>query len=220
MFINLYNSYKLLNIDYLRLRNNKEIFFPILPSLICKEICLNVGFRAVFLFRIGHFFQKEKFRIGAAFSERIMRHLCHCRISSNVEIGPGFIISHGSGIIIDSKSGPIGNNFTIRQNVTLGGNYGKSNGTQEQPIIGDNVSIGPGAAILGPICIGNNTIIGANAVVTTNIPPNSVVSAFRAEVVATLSETGVFERFPYSSLSRKDIYQQLNILKSSMRNSI
>ena len=109
-----------------------------------------------------------------------MHHLCHCYISVSSDIGPGFLIGHVGGIVIGSKT-KIGKNCDIRQNVTTGGNFSKtgSNG-QTQPIIKDNVSISVGACILGPITVGENSIIGANSVVTRDIPKNSIVSGIPA----------------------------------------
>jgi serine acetyltransferase len=152
--------------------------------------------------------------VAAAIIERLMRHLCHCWISTVVDIGPGFVVAHVCGIIVDGAAGPIGKNCSIRQNVTIGGNYGKNKNGRVQPLVGDNVSIGPGASILGPISIGSNTIIGANAVVTTDIPEKSVVGAFRAEVVAKIAEDGsIIRETERVFLSRRQLYEKIKALE-------
>lgn len=77
----------------------------------------------------------------------------------------------------------IGKNCTTRLNTMLGGSYGKPERDGNKfPRLGDNISIGPSSAIFGPVTIGNNTIIGANAVVTSSVPENSVVGSLRAKL--------------------------------------
>lgn len=184
---------------------------------ILFEAARNAGFRVVVLYRMCRWCRLHKLGIAAAIIERLMRHLCHCWISTVVDIGPGFLVAHVCGIIVDGAAGPFGKNFTIRQNVTIGGNYGKNKNGRTQPLIGDNVSVGPGAAILGPIVIGSNTIIGANAVVTTDIPDNSVVGCFRAEIVGTRSEDG---KIRYEGerifISRRDLFARIKTLEDKI----
>jgi serine O-acetyltransferase len=177
----------------------------------------NAGFRAVVFYRMGRWCRLHHMGIAAAIIERLMRHLCHCWISTVVDIGPGFVVAHVCGIIVDGAAGPIGKNCSIRQNVTIGGNYGKNKNGRVQPLIGDNVSIGPGAAILGPIVIGSNTIIGANAVVTTDIPENSVVGCFRAEIVGTRTEDGtILHDRERMFISRRELFAKIKILEEKL----
>lgn len=91
-----------------------------------------------------------------------------CDLDHRTEIGLGFSMHHVFGTAIDVRS-KIGSNVTILHNVTIGNIDGKS------PIIGNRVYIGPGACIIGGITVGDGSIIGANSVVTTDVPPNSVV---------------------------------------------
>jgi len=184
---------------------------------IIFEATRNAGFRAVLLYRFGRWCRTHKLRIFAAMAERLMHHLCHCWISTIVDIDAGFSISHVCGIVIDSAVGPIGKNFTVRHNVTIGGNYGKIKEGRVQPMIGDNVSVGPGASILGPINIGSNTIIGANAVVTTDIPENSVVGSFRAEIVAQTDGDGnIIRENERVFLSRRQLYERIKTLEEKI----
>jgi len=184
---------------------------------IVFEAMRNAGFRAVVFYRMGRWCRLHKMGVAAAIIERLMRHLCHCWISTVVDIGPGFVVAHVCGIIVDGLVGPIGKNCSIRQNVTIGGNYGKNRNGRVQPLIGDDVSIGPGASILGPISIGSNTIIGANAVVTTDIPENSVVAAFRAEVVGKVdSEGNIIREGDRVFISRRELFEKIRVLEEKI----
>jgi serine O-acetyltransferase len=94
------------------------------------------------------------------------------RIAVTTKIGPGLYIGNYSGIFVNTDT-VIGKNFNISQGVVIGGaNRGPRKGTA---VIGDNVYIGPGAKIVGKVQIGNNVAIGANCVVTKDIPDNAVV---------------------------------------------
>jgi len=138
------------------------------------------GFRAVMLYRVGYWLRRHNCRFFAAVVERIMHHLCHCWISTNAEIGSGFLIAHVGGIVIGGST-KIGKNCDVRQNVTFGGNFNKtdSQGLQ-QPCVGDNVSF---AVVIGPVKIGSNSIIGANSVVTRDVLEGVIVSGIPAVVI-------------------------------------
>ena len=149
----------------------------------------NDGFRAMCFYRLARWCRVRRVQPVAAVAERLMHHLCHCWISSLAEIGPGFRVAHVCGIIVPPNV-VIGANCEIRQNVTLGGNLGKSSADGRQtPILRDNVSIGPGAVILGPIEVGANTFIGANAVVTQSVPANAIVAVFRGQAILEMKLT-------------------------------
>jgi serine O-acetyltransferase len=181
---------------------------------ILFEATRNAGFRAVFLYRMGHWYRRHNMHFPAAVIERLMHHLCHCWILTQSEIGPGFVIAHVSGILVLVKAGK---NLTLRQNVTLGGAYRKTKGQQTNPILGDNISVSPGAQILGPITVGSNTVVGANTVVTTDIPENSVVGAFRAEVIAKIDDDGNIIRDPERVfLLRRQLYERIKALEEKI----
>lgn len=144
---------------------------------------INAGFRAMVLFRVGHACRKRRLRLAAALCERVMHHLCHCWMSTAAQIGPGFLIAHvwgfsiGGGVII-------GSNCDVRHRVSMGGNYGKRDKAgRTQPTLGDNVSVGAGAMILGPVKVGTNAVIGANSVVTRDVPENMIVAGIPAKVI-------------------------------------
>ena len=115
-------------------------------------------------------------------------------ISIDTKIGSGFRIGHFGGVVVNSDS-IIGKNCTISQGVTLGlAMRGRNRGC---PILGDNVYIGPGAKIVGAVKIGNNVAIGANCVVTKDIPDNSVVVGIPGKVISQAGSTGYVTRIDY-----------------------
>ena len=140
------------------------------------------GFRAVVLYRLGHwFYVHHRYRL-TGFCQRLMFHLSSCEISTTAEIGMGLYVPHPFGLVVGDST-RVGNYCSLRQNVTLGGNFGRKdiNG-RSQPWIGDNVSVGAGAVIAGPVRIGSNGIIGANSVVITDMPDNFRASGIPAQV--------------------------------------
>lgn len=143
---------------------------------------LNANFRAVLLYRISHYFDKNKIFILAYIFEKIMHITTITWIGRRAVIGDGFVIRHIGAIVIGGKT-VIGKNCEIRQGVTFGGNMGKFRYGTTQPILGNNILIGAGAKILGPIKIGDNSIIGANAVVITDVPANSVYGGVPAKFI-------------------------------------
>lgn len=149
----------------------------------CYKALSNAGFKAVLLYRLGVWFKKYNLGLLASLSQRMMHHACHCWISILADIGPGFLIAHVGGIVI-GESTRIGSNCDIRQNVTFGGNFNKvREDGGSQPWVGDNVSVGVGAAILGPVRVGSNSIIGANSVVTRDVPENVIVFGVPARIL-------------------------------------
>jgi len=118
------------------------------------------------------------------FARLFLKHLTYklgILIPPETTIGSGFYIGHFSGIFINARV-IIGKNCNISQGVTIGqANRGKNKG---YPILGDNIYIGPGAKIIGAITIGNNVAIGANCVVTKNIPDNSVVIGVPGHIIS------------------------------------
>lgn len=150
------------------------------------------GTKAVLLHRIAHFF----FEIGLPFVPRylsdISRQITGIEIHPGAQIGSDFFIDHGSGTVIGETS-EIGNNVTIYQNVTLGGTSLERK--KRHPTLGDNVVLGAGAKVLGPVKIGNNVRVGSNSVVTKDIPDNSVVVGVPGRIIAREGE-----KIPYIDL--------------------
>ena len=136
------------------------------------EVLLYPSFRVMIYYHISHkLYLKGHFFLARFLCERAKRKT-GIEIHPGATIGDGFFIDHGSGVVIGETT-IIGNNVTIYHGVTLGGT--SLDKVKRHPTVMDNVMIGAGAKILGNITIGSNTKIGANAVVTKNIPNDSVV---------------------------------------------
>jgi serine O-acetyltransferase len=118
-------------------------------------------------------------------------------IPPDTKIGSGFYIGHFGGIVVNGQS-VIGKNCNISQGVTLGqANRGRNKG---YPTLGDNIYIGPGAKIVGAVKIGNNVAIGANCVVTKDIPDNSVVVGIPGKVISQEGSKGYVNRTDYEDI--------------------
>ena len=113
------------------------------------------------------------------------RHVTGIEIHPGARIGKGFFIDHGNGVVI-GETAVIGDNVTVYQGVTLGGT-GKDTG-KRHPTIGSNVTIGAGAKVLGPFTVGDNSKIGASAVVLKAVPPNCTVVGNPGRVVRRQGE--------------------------------
>lgn len=115
-------------------------------------------------------------------------------IPIGTSIGSGFYIGHFGGIVVSQKA-TIGRNCNISQGVTIGrANRGRNKG---YPTLGDNIYIGPGAVIAGCVRIGNNVAIGANCVVTRDVPDNAVVAGVPGKVISWDGSTGYVNRTDY-----------------------
>ena len=145
------------------------------------------GAHAVFFHKISNFFWKLKLKLLGRIISNISRFLTGIEIHPAVKIGKNFFIDHGMGIVIGETT-VIGDNVSIYQGVTLGGT--KWEKRKRPPSISDNVVIGAGAKVLGPITVGKNSKIGANYVVTRNVPSNTVVVGIPARVVDNPSGDG------------------------------
>jgi len=145
------------------------------------EILINYpGFHAIFWHRIANILWGIGLKLIARMISNLVRTLTGIEIHPAATIGQGFFIDHGMGVVIGETS-EIGVNVTIYQGVTLGGV--SANPGKRHPTIGDNVIVGAGSKILGPLNIGDNTKIGANSVVIDDIPNNSTVVGVPGKVV-------------------------------------
>ena len=116
--------------------------------------------------------------------KKLIRVLYACDIFPTTDIGKGCVFQHGGAGTVIHERCKIGANCEIYQNVTIGGNGKKDSPWPRVPMIGDNVKIYAGACLLGPITIGNNVVIGANAVVLCNMPDDSIAVGVPARVLA------------------------------------
>lgn len=131
----------------------------------------------------------QKFKYGIAIHE-------------STKIGPGLFIGHFGGIVVHAEA-VIGRNCNLSHDVTLAmTNRGPRKGS---PQLGDNVYVGPGAKILGKIRIGNNVAVGANCVVTKDVPDNAVVVGIPGRVISFAGSEGYINRTGYDVGGRADV---------------
>ena len=150
------------------------------------------GVKAVFFHRLAHFFSVAKFDLIARIISQFSRFLTGIEIHPGAKIGKNLFIDHGMGVVIGETS-EIGDNVTIYHMVTLGGispsiNSNNQRNIKRHPTLMDNVVVGSGAQILGPVIVGKNSKIGANAVVTKNVEENAVMIGIPAKNVGTARE--------------------------------
>ena len=132
------------------------------------------GVKAIFFHRIAHFFSLARFDLVGRVISQFSRFLTGIEIHPKAKIGKNLFIDHGMGVVIGETS-EIGNNVTIYHGVTLGGispaeySLGQVN-LKRHPTIKNNVIIGSGAQVLGPITVGENARIGANTVILKDVP--------------------------------------------------
>jgi len=130
------------------------------------------GLHALVHYRIAHIFYKMRLYFLARLISQVSRFMTGIEIHPGAKIGRRFFIDHGMGVVI-GETAIIGDDVLLYQGVTLGGT-GLEKG-KRHPTIGNNVVIGGGAKVLGNITVGDNSYIGANAVVIKDVPPNSTV---------------------------------------------
>ena len=165
------------------------------------------GAKAVFFHKIANFFAIAKFHLVARIISQLSRFLTGIEIHPRANIGKNLFIDHGMGVVIGETS-EIGDNVTIYHMATLGGispsvNSNEQRNIKRHPTLKDNVVVGSGAQILGPVTVGKNAKIGANAVVTKDVPENAVMVGIPAKNVGETS--GSDENFkPYGITPESD----------------
>ena len=150
------------------------------------------GVKAIFLYKIANFFSVAKFYLVARMISQLARFITGIEIHPAAKIGKNLFIDHGMGVVIGETS-EIGDNVTIYHNATLGGispsiNSNEQRHVKRHPTLKDNVVVGSGAQVLGPIEVGKNAKIGSNAVVTKDVPENAVMIGIPARNVGTTNE--------------------------------
>jgi serine O-acetyltransferase len=130
------------------------------------------GLHALVWHRMAHFLYRARLYFPARLLSQMARFMTGIEIHPGAQIGRRFFIDHGMGVVI-GETAIIGDDVLLYQGVTLGGT-GLEKG-KRHPTIGNNVVIGGGAKVLGDIMVGDNSYIGANAVVIKDVPPNSTV---------------------------------------------
>ena len=150
------------------------------------------GVKAVLFHRIANFFCVAKFDLIARIISQFSRFLTGIEIHPKAKIGKNLFIDHGMGVVIGETS-EIKDNVTIYHMATLGGispsiNSNEQREIKRHPTLEDNVVVGSGAQVLGPVVVGKNAKIGANAVVIKDVPENAVMIGIPAKNVNSKSE--------------------------------
>ena len=145
------------------------------------------GVKAVFFHKVAHFFCLAKFDLISRIISQLSRFLTGIEIHPGAKIGRNLFIDHGMGVVIGETS-DIGDNVTIYHMATLGGiapsiNSNDQRNIKRHPTIQDEVVIGSGAQILGPVTVGRCAKIGANAVITKDVPEKAVMVGIPAKNV-------------------------------------
>ena len=145
------------------------------------------GVKAVFFHQISNFFYKAGFDLIARIISQTVRFFTGIEIHPGAKLGKNLFIDHGMGVVIGETS-EVGDNVTIYHAVTLGGSSPsidseKQRQEKRHPTIGHDVVIGSGAQIIGPVKVGNNSRIAANAVVVKDVPENATMVGIPAKAV-------------------------------------
>lgn len=145
-----------------------------------EVLLLYSGVHAILAYRVSHRLYLGKHYFSARAISQLARFFTGIEIHPGATIGKGLFIDHGMGVVI-GETAEIGDNCTIYQGVTLGGT-GKDRG-KRHPTLGNNVMVGAGAKVLGPIKINDDSKVAANAVVLKEVPHNSTAVGIPAKVV-------------------------------------
>jgi serine O-acetyltransferase len=192
------------------------------------EILLYPGVWALGFHRIAHWLFEARMYFLARFVNHFSRLLTAIDIHPGAKIGNNFFIDHGFTVI--GETAEIGDNVTIYQCVTLGGtNPANGKGGKRHPTLQDNVIIGSGAQIIGPIVVGERARVGANAVVTDDVPAGATMIGLKARSTLVPAEEWLREFIPYGTpcddppcedggiRSRGDCVEKLEAEVASMR---
>lgn len=138
------------------------------------------GMHALWAHRVNHWLWRRRAKLAARFLAELTRKLTGVEIHPGAIVGSGVFIDHATGVVI-GETAEVGDNVTIYHGVTLGGT--NLDRVKRHPTIGDHVTIGAGAKVLGAITIGAGSQIGANSVVVKAVPPGAVVVGVPGQIV-------------------------------------
>ncbi len=160
-----------LRADTRRLRETKTKPFP---WYVLESLLFDTGYQAVVLHRLAHWFKRHRIPVLGPALARWNQFVTGVDIAPAAEIGPGLRISHGTGIVIGNGA-RVGRDCLLMQNVTLGAPTTARIG--EMPTVGDRVILGAGCCVIGGVSIGDDSFVGALALVTEDVPAQSKVLA-------------------------------------------
>ena len=161
--------------DFKTIREKDPASKNVLEDLLCYP-----GFHAITIHRLSHWLYRHEVPVLPRLLSQIVRFFTGIEIHPGATLGRKFFIDHGMGVVI-GETAEVGSDVTLYHGVTLGGTS-LSKG-KRHPTIGDRVTIGAGAKVLGNITIGDDSRIGANAVVVKSVPGNSVVVGVPGQIV-------------------------------------
>lgn len=189
-------------------------------SSLFQAFLLSSGLHAVVAYRGCHWLWQKNWRLTARFLSQVVRFLTGIEIHPGARVGKGFFIDHGMGVVI-GETAEIGDNVTLYHGVTLGGTtVFDARGKQLQkrhPTLKDNIVVGAGAKILGPITIGNNVKIGANAVILKNVDDNQTVVGVPGHIVdKSKSKPEVFSAYGACAADKDPIECQIEWLEKEI----
>ncbi len=164
---------------------------------------------ALIAYRIAHYFYTKKLFFLARLISQMSRFFTGIEIHPGAKIGRGLVIDHGMGVVI-GETAEIGDDVLLYHGVTLGGT-GKDKG-KRHPTLGNNVVIGAGAKVLGPIYIGSNSKVGANSVVLRDVPEGATAVGIPAKNIIKIKEekSEIIEIKDYRG-RKKEIYNDMVI---------
>lgn len=170
------------------------------------------GVHALILHRLAHFLWSIKLKLIARIFSHLARILTGIEIHPGAQIGRRFFIDHGMGVVI-GETAIIGDDCTLYHGVTLGGTTWKKG--KRHPTLKDNVVIGAGAKVLGPITLGKNSKVGSNAVVVTDIPNDSTAVGIPAKIIESGEKLKKFSAYAVEKNSQDPVLQSIDeILKT------
>ena len=170
------------------------------------------GVHALILHRLAHFLWSIKLKLIARIFSHLARILTGIEIHPGAQIGRRFFIDHGMGVVIGETS-IIGDDCTLYHGVTLGGTSWKKG--KRHPTLKNNVVIGAGAKVLGPITLGNNSKVGSNAVVVNDIPNDSTAVGIPAKIIESGEKLKKFSAYAVEKNSQDPVLQSIDeILKT------
>lgn len=163
------------------------------------------GLHAVWIHRISHRLWRWRLKLLARVLSQLARWLTGIEIHPGATIGNRFFIDHGMGVVI-GETAEIGDDCTLYHGVTLGGTSWEK--AKRHPTLGNNVVVGAGAKILGPITLGDNARVGSNSVVVKNVPAGATVVGIPGRIVAVANDTNSDKRRAMAEKIGFDAYGQ------------